>query len=423
MRHPAVPGERPRPEYEGMLVVELDPASLTDSLFPALAQRYFGGAEDSIYNVGVLRNAETPELLYSSHPGLTVGDFRDAEVAEGLMWRREEGPQPGRSRRREEPERREPGRGGPGRPPQGSNGPDLADFVFDSIAPAGPGGDLVLVVKASGGSLDAVVGRLRRRNLGISLGILALLAAAMGAVLLSTRRAERLAQAQMEFVAGVSHELRTPLAVIRSAGDNLAEGVVKTPEQVRDYGKLIRDEGRRLTGMVEQTLQFAASQAGRQQYRLENAPAGELLERAVGELRPAVEEAGFTLEERYHQPLPAVRVDAAAASRVIQSLVENALKYGGEAKWVGVEAAARNGAVEVIVRDRGVGIDADDMPNIFDPFYRGKRATEAQIHGTGLGLALAKSAAEGFGGSLRAVSTPGQGSTFTLRLPKAEGSE
>jgi signal transduction histidine kinase len=408
-------GERPRPDYVGTLAITLRPESFTEGLLPALALRYFGASEDSVYDVAVLDRGEPsgPKLIYATRDGLSAASFRGSEVELPMIWRREEAMDPARVR-------------GPGRrPPEGRDGfgsgeLDISDFLFDSIAPAGPGNEWVILVKAAEGSLDAVVERLRRRNLGISLGILALLAAGMAVLLVSTRRAERLARLQMEFVAGVSHELRTPLAVIRSAGDNLAEGVVKAPEQVRDYGKLIRDEGRRLTGMVEQTLQFASTQAGRQQYKLESAPPGEIVKRAVADLRPAIEEAGFTLEEQYEQGLSAVRVDVAAASRVIQSLVENALKYGGDSKWVGIETAARNGSVEVTVRDRGVGIDAEDMPNIFDPFYRGKRATDAQIHGTGLGLALARSAAEGFGGDLRAESTPGQGSAFTLRIPRAE---
>jgi signal transduction histidine kinase len=406
---------RPRPEFVGTLVILLDRQSLVAGLFPALAVRYFGAPEDSIYDVAIMdrRDRDRAELVYSSREPLTAASFAGAEVELPLLWGREEVQEGGRFRG--------PGRGGPdGRPPGGEF--DLSGMMFDSLAPAGPGGDWVVAVNAAGGSLDAVVGRLRRRNLGISMGVLALLAAGMGVLLVSTRRAERLARLQMEFVAGVSHELRTPLAVIRSAGDNLAEGVVQAPSQVKEYGKLIRDEGRRLTGMVEQTLQFASTQAGRQPYKVESAGAEEFLRRAIDDLRPAVEEAGFLLEEQFEAGLPEVRIDVAAGSRILQSLVENALKYGGESKWVGIEAASRNGAVDVTVRDRGVGIDAEDLPHIFDPFYRGKRATDAQIHGTGLGLALARSAAEGFGGRLRAESEPGQGSAFTLSIPKAEAS-
>jgi signal transduction histidine kinase len=97
----------------------------------------------------------------------------------------------------------------------------------------------------------------RKRNLAVGFGVLALLAVAIAVMLIALRRAQILAQLQLEFVAGVSHELRTPLSVIRSAGENLADGVTKGPESVRRYGALVRDEGRRLSEMVEQILAFA----------------------------------------------------------------------------------------------------------------------------------------------------------------------
>ncbi len=403
---PPEPGVGPRPEYVGALGVLLDADSFGDRLWPELSERYFGGAERVVYDVAILQG---DELAYASRPGLDAESFAQAQVALPLVWRREEGPPQGRSRGR---------RGGP--PGHERRGTSPMQALLETVAPVGPGPEWALVVQPVGGSVHAVVARLRRRNLVISLGILAVLGAGMAALLLSSRRAERLARLQMEFVAGVSHELRTPLAVIRSAGDNLAEGVVDAPEQVQDYGKLIRDEGRRLSGMVEQTLQFASSQAGRQVYKVESVPAGELLRKAIEDLEPAVQEAGFELEQQIERKLPAVLVDAAAASRILQSLVENALKYGGDSKRVSIEAVERGDAVAVTVRDQGVGIDPEDLPHIFEPFYRGRRALDAQIHGTGLGLSLASSAAEGFGGGLRAESQPGQGAAFTLTLPKAE---
>ena len=115
-----------------------------------------------------------------------------------------------------------------------------------------------LLIKHRAGSLEAAVTEARRRNLVISFGILLLLAASVGTIIISTGRAQKLARQQVEFVAGVSHELRTPLAVICSAGENLADGVVEAPAQVSQYGALIRNEGRRLTKMVEQGLGLRA---------------------------------------------------------------------------------------------------------------------------------------------------------------------
>src|SRR4029079_7870929 len=114
-----------------------------------------------------------------------------------------------------------------------------------------------ILLQHADGSLDAAVAHARLRNLYLSFGILATLMISVGLILFNARRSERLAAQQMDFVATVSHELRTPLAVIRSAAQNLAAGVVPDPAQARQYGDLIETEGRRLTDMVEQVLEYA----------------------------------------------------------------------------------------------------------------------------------------------------------------------
>jgi signal transduction histidine kinase len=284
-----------------------------------------------------------------------------------------------------------------------------------------------LVVKHRQGSLDSAVASLRRRNLAISFGVLVLLAAAVGMIFVSAHRAQRLADLQMEFVAGVSHELRTPLAVIRSAADNLADGVVESGPQVHEYGKLIGREGRRLSTMIEQTLQFAGVQTGAKTYDLGDISVVAVVERTLKDLRPAVDEAGFHVETSIEPGLPAVRSNEQALSRVLANLVENALKYGGEAKWLGVRAAATEGngkrEVELRISDRGPGIDAEDLPHVFEPFYRGKLALSNQIQGSGLGLNLAKRISAAVGARLTVESHPGQGSVFAVHLPAvADGS-
>ncbi len=125
------------------------------------------------------------------------------------------------------------------------------------------------MVRHRSGSVDAAVTSLRRRNLAVSIVVLLMLLVSLITILVATRRARRLAQLQMEFASGVSHELRTPLAVIRSAAENLADGVVTEGERVRDYGSLIHKESQRLSGMVDHILDFANLQAGVPSYRLE----------------------------------------------------------------------------------------------------------------------------------------------------------
>jgi signal transduction histidine kinase len=113
--------------------------------------------------------------------------------------------------------------------------------------------------------------------------------------------------------------------------------------------------------------------------------------------------------------------DLAALSQVLQNLITNAIKYGGRGRWIGIRAhlAPRSREVQISVVDHGIGISRSDLAHIFEPFYRSPSVAAAQIHGTGLGLALAKSIAEAMGGRLSATSEPGEGSSFTLHLPCA----
>jgi len=249
-----------------------------------------------------------------------------------------------------------------------------------------------------------------------------LLALSVGMIIAYTQRTQRLAQLQMDFVAGVSHELRTPLAVICSAGDNLADGVVpNSTDQVRQYGQLIRKEGRQLAAMVEQILQFAGDRSGLRHYDLRPARIAEAIEAALEKARPVIEMSGFTVERHIEPSLPLVRIDIEAFSQALQNFINNAIKYSGDSRWLSLTAAAagtkKGEEVQVVVEDRGMGIAAADLPHIFDPFYRGSAAAAGQIHGTGLGLYTARKAIAAMGGAVRVRSAPGKGSAFTIHLP------
>jgi len=209
--------------------------------------------------------------------------------------------------------------------------------------------------------------------------------------------------------------------VICSAADNLAEGFVGTKDQVKEYGALIRNEGRRLAGMIEQILRFAAGQSRSANYELGPVPVSEAVARVLGNIAALPAAEGFTVEREIDPDLPPVQADPAALTQCLENLILNAMKYGGETRWARVRAAASDDGsrVRVSVEDRGEGIDPADLPHIFEPFYRGKAAQAAQIHGAGLGLSLARDMAEGMGGSLGAASALGRGSIFTLELPVA----
>jgi signal transduction histidine kinase len=262
---------------------------------------------------------------------------------------------------------------------------------------------------------------LRLRNLLISSFILLLLGISVLTTLLTARRAQRLAQQRMEFVAAISHELRTPLAVICSAGENLADGVILDTQRARQYGAVIHGEGRRLAEMVDHALEFAGAQSGRKTYAAQPLDIRAVIDRAVATCRQQLRESGFIIEEQIADNLPIVQADATEITRALQNLIRNAIKYGGERRWIGVQAQVQSGPrgpeVYITVRDTGMGIAPEDLPHIFEPFYRAHDAVVAQIYGTGLGLSVVRQIVEAHGGRIAVQSTPGNGSAFTIYLP------
>jgi signal transduction histidine kinase len=190
---------------------------------------------------------------------------------------------------------------------------------------------------------------------------------------------------------------------------------------VKEYGALIRNEGRRLAGMIEQILRFAAGQSRAASYDLGPVVVSEAVARVLANISALPEAEGLTVEREIEPDLPPVQADSAALNHCLENLILNALKYGGDERWVRVRARKTDSGsrVRIGVEDRGEGIDPADLPHIFEPFYRGKSALAAQIHGAGLGLSLARDIAEDMGGRLDASSERGRGSTFTLELPAA----
>jgi signal transduction histidine kinase len=233
----------------------------------------------------------------------------------------------------------------------------------------------------------------------------------------------QLAKLQMEFVASVSHELRTPLAVISSAADNIADGLVHGKEDLKRYGGVIQNQSRQTTELVNQILQFAATQERKDRYVLRPLEVSEIIRVVVEGTKEVIHNQGFTLEQQVEPGLPCVLGDLSALAQCLQNLVLNAVKYSGESRWIRISAAWNEPADEsrkeicITVEDRGIGIDRSELYRIFDPFYRSPAVSSAQIHGTGLGLSLARNLAESMGGRLSVVSQLGVGSVFTLHLP------
>ena len=274
-----------------------------------------------------------------------------------------------------------------------------------------------LVVAHPSGSLENSVNAARRRNLVVSFSILGILGASMGLLVLATRRAQRLATQQLEFVATVSHELRTPLAVIRSAAENLADGVVDDEARIKRYGELMRTEGRRLSEMVEQILEFSGIQSGQRGFTLRPLSIAPLVRDIVLSSSSLIEQAGLGVEIDVPEDLPQVPGDEAALRRVFQNLIDNAIKYGASGGWMKIGARRAGHDVLITVADRGIGIESAEQARIFEPFYRAANVVAAQMQGAGLGLSLVQRIVAAHGGRVTVKSEPRNGSEFTVQLP------
>ncbi len=403
------------------IVIELDLRVLQRQVLPELAQHYFGGPQSSNYDYAVVAG-RGGKILYASDPGLAQHSVNDADVVLDVFG-----------------------------PPIGDDAPFAHDYAGDfhvdgetkptSVEErrnlAGPmwlpvmqdlpaNAHWNLIVRHRAGAFDAQMGAMRQRDLAISLGVLVLLGLSTAILIIATRRAQRLAQLQMGFVATVSHELRTPLAVICSAADNLSAGIVTDTSKIVKYGQTIKTEGKHLVDLVERILLFASTRERNQRYRLELLDVAKILELLTANTSGLLSLASVQWDVHVDPNMPQVLGDIAAISQCLQNLVINAAKYGGEAKWIGLSirriATSTSREVQFAVRDRGMGIAQSDLPHIFEPFYRSPMAAAAQIRGTGLGLPLAKNIAEAMGGSLTVESALGKGCTFILHLPFAQDS-
>jgi signal transduction histidine kinase len=250
------------------------------------------------------------------------------------------------------------------------------------------------------------------------MGMVIVLATAFG--LRYTVRQLELAQLKASFVSNVTHELKTPIALIRLAVETLEMRRVKSPEETDAFLRSIERETLRLQQLVDNILDFARLEAGRRIFRFETVDLREVVRETVESFRPRLEHHGFRVDLDLPDELPAVRGDAAALSHCVLNLLDNALKYSKQRREVRVSAGARpDGAVAVSVTDWGIGIAPADQRRIFDKFVRVETGLVHNVKGTGLGLALVDQIMRAHGGRVEVVSSPGEGSTFTLVLPSA----
>ncbi len=386
-RGPSRPGRVD--EYEWM-ITELDQTYLRQMWLPELSRTFLNSGKQTRIDMVVKTDALPQETFFSTgqNPPPASGDVVSVAFNNKAS----------------------DGGGGPDR---GRDGPDEAgDGVW------------TLTVWPRAGEFAAIVSGARERDLTVAC-ILDVCLLVGGLLLIHyARRARRLGDARMRFVAAVSHELRTPLTVILAAGQSLRRGMVQDPARLDKYAGMIVEHSTQLAEMVEQVLAFAG--ARRNESTLVHKPVviAQILQEAIVACALETQAAHCEVETQIEPDAPPVLGDAQALIRMFQNLLGNAVKHGGAGKWIGVTCRyldhPRPGYVEVEVSDHGAGIPPREQAHVFEPFFRGSRANGLQTRGSGIGLSVVQEIVRGHRGSVRVESHSGKGTTFTVRLPVAE---
>jgi two-component system phosphate regulon sensor histidine kinase PhoR len=257
---------------------------------------------------------------------------------------------------------------------------------------------------------------------GLSFTLVAILTLLGGYLLWrDVRREARLADLRTQFVSSVSHELKTPLTSIRMFAE-LMQMSESTNAAHSAFLETIVSESERLTRLLNGVLDFSRIERGQKTYRLEPASLPEIVNTAVRAIQYPLNEQGFSLDLHVSEGIPPATVDRDALQQAILNLLTNAMKYSGRHREIGLQLLVENGDACIRVSDHGIGIPEKEQSRIFEKFYRAPIPENREIPGTGLGLALVAHIVQAHGGSVHVKSRPGEGSTFSIRLPLKEGS-
>lgn len=253
-------------------------------------------------------------------------------------------------------------------------------------------------------------------RLPLLLAVFGLTLALFGVAVVQLRRQQELVRLRDDFVSGVSHELRTPLAQIRLFADLLESGRLGDPAQRARSVRIINEESRRLTYLVENILHFSRSQRGANRLSPQPVEVGALVTEVVDSFAPLAGEVGLATRV---EPGVVARIDRDAFRQVLLNLLDNAAKYGPRAQTVQVGMAVVGFSVRVWVRDHGPGVPREERARIWEPYRRLDRAVDASVGGSGIGLAVVKDLVELHGGRVWVEDAPGGGARFVAEFPGA----
>ena len=261
-----------------------------------------------------------------------------------------------------------------------------------------------------------IIGGFPRSRLPLTIALFAIAAGLLALLIHQLRRQQELVRLRTEFVSGVSHELRTPLAQIRLLAELLRDNKIPTDDARQRSLRIIDQEARRLTYLVESILNFSKLERGRV------SPTPTDIAAEVDEIVTAFEPLAAAKQvrlERELQPNLVASVDRGALRQVVLNLLDNAVRYGPPGQTVTVRTGASNGTWELVVEDEGFGIPVGERDRVFESYYRMTRDTAAATGGSGIGLAVVRGLVEQHGGTVRVQGTrTGTGARFVVTIPK-----
>jgi signal transduction histidine kinase len=226
-----------------------------------------------------------------------------------------------------------------------------------------------------------------------------------------------LAEVKSTFVSNVSHELKTPLALIRLFSETLELDRVPDPEKRKEFLRVIHKESQRLTHLINNVLDVNRIEQGRKAYRIQPVDLAAILNETLSAYDYQLRQQGFEVEIRLAEDLPPVPADGEAVTQALLNLMDNAIKYSKERKYLRVELSREDGEARILVQDHGVGIPPREQDKIFEQFYRVEKGLIHDVKGSGLGLTLVRHIVDAHDGRIMLESRIGEGSTFMIFLP------
>jgi signal transduction histidine kinase len=226
-----------------------------------------------------------------------------------------------------------------------------------------------------------------------------------------------LARMKSDFVSTVSHEFKSPLTSIRQLAEMLQSGRVPSEERRQKYYDVLLEQSERLALLTDNILSLAKIEEGRAEFAFETTDISVLLTEVVTSIQERVRHEGFDIGLDVKGPIPLLAVDRTALAQAVTNLIDNAIKYSGDSKRISVRASREEQAVAIAVEDFGIGIKKEDIPRLFERFYRGGDELTRTVKGSGLGLTLVREIVAAHRGKVHVESEPGKGSVFSIRLP------